>query len=120
MHKAGVRLLAGSDSLDPYVFPGDSLHHELELLVRAGLPPADALRAATLGAAEFFGLESELGTIEEGKRGDLVLLEANPLENISNTRRIAAIIQNGRWMTPQEILDRASSLRMFLNVTNTQ
>jgi imidazolonepropionase-like amidohydrolase len=95
MHKAGVRLLAGSDSLDPYVFPGDSLHGELELLVRAGLPPADALRVATLSPAEFFGVQNELGTIEKGKRGDLVVLDANPLENISNTRRIVAIIQNG-------------------------
>jgi hypothetical protein len=112
MNKAGVRLLAGSDSLDPYVFPGDSLHRELELLVKAGLSPIDALRTATLNPAELFHLQAELGTVGKGKRADLVLLDANPLDDIHNTRRIAAVIQGGRMMRPHQIL--------AVNVTNTQ
>ena len=104
MNKTGVGLLAGSDSLDPYVFPGDSLHRELELLVEAGLTPLDALRTATSNPAEFFGQQTELGTIAKGKRADLVLLDANPLEDIRNTRKVFAVIQNGRYLTPQEIL----------------
>lgn len=102
MRHAGVPLLAGSDSLDPFVFPGDSLHRELAELVRDGFTPAEALRTATLGAAEFLGRASELGSIEKGKIADLVLLDANPLEDIGNTRRISAVIRSGKY------LDRAA------------
>jgi imidazolonepropionase-like amidohydrolase len=102
MRQAGIPLLAGSDSLDPFVFPGESLHRELAELVRAGYTPAEALRTATLGAAEFLGRESELGTIEKGKIADLVLLDANPLEDIGNTRKISAVIRSGKY------LDRAA------------
>src|SRR6266436_7594183 len=107
MHQAGVRLLAGSDSLDPYVFPGESLHRELELLVKAGLSPMEALQTATVNPAQFFGLQNDLGTIEVGKKADLVLLEADPLQEIGNTRKIAAIIQDGRYRTPQEVVTHA-------------
>src|SRR5205814_3364573 len=109
MHQAGVRLLAGSDSLDPYVFPGESLHRELELLVKAGLSPMEALQTATVNPAQFFGLQNELGTIEVGKKADLVLIERDPLQDISNTRKIAAIIQGGRYLTSQQILTHAAS-----------
>ncbi len=98
MRQAGVRLLAGSDSLDPFVFPGDSLHRELAELVRAGFKPTEALRAATLGAAEFLGRQRELGTVEKGKIADLVLLDANPLDDIGNTLRISAVIRAGKYM----------------------
>ena len=102
MRHAGVPLLAGSDSLDPFVFPGDSLHRELAEFVRDGFTPAEALRTATLGAAEFLGRASELGSIEKGKIADLVLLDANPLEDIGNTRRVSAVIRSGKY------LDRAA------------
>jgi len=97
MHRARVPLLVGSDSLDPFVFPGDSLHRELAEFVQAGFTPMEALEAATRGAAQFLGREQELGTIEAGKTADVVLLDANPVENISNTRRIFAVIRNGRY-----------------------
>jgi imidazolonepropionase-like amidohydrolase len=97
MHKAGVALLAGSDSLDPFVFPGESLHQELAELVRAGFTPRDALRAATHGAAQFLGRDAEFGSIEAGKTADLVLLDANPLENIGNARKISAVIRGGKY-----------------------
>jgi imidazolonepropionase-like amidohydrolase len=120
MRRSKVRLLAGSDSLDPYVFPGDSLHHELEMLVKAGLSPLEALRSATLSPAEFFGLENELGTIAKGKRADLLLLDASPLENIGNTRRISAIIQKGRLLTQPDLLGHAVELRNSSNVMDAQ
>ena len=90
MQHAGLDILAGTDTLNPYCFPGFSLHDELALLVQAGLTPMQALQAATRNAARFMGREHELGTIEPGKLADLVLLEANPLEAITNTRRIQA------------------------------
>jgi imidazolonepropionase-like amidohydrolase len=97
MSRAGVPLLAGTDTGNPYCFPGFSLHDELVLLVKAGLTPTESLRAATLNPAKFFGLDQKLGTIEQGKLADLVLLDANPLEDIRNTQRIDAVIMNGRF-----------------------
>ncbi len=96
MQKAGVPILAGTDTGNPYCFPGFSLHEELALLVLTGLTPVEALRSATLNPAKFFGLDQTLGTIEQGKIADLVLLEANPLLDIRNTQRISAVVSNGR------------------------
>lgn len=94
-HEAGVLLTAGSDTPNTWVIPGAGLHRELELLVDAGLPPADVLRIATRNGAEALGLLAEVGTVEVGKRADLVLLTADPLASISNTRRIAWVMQGG-------------------------
>jgi imidazolonepropionase-like amidohydrolase len=105
MHRAGVPLLAGSDIGNPFVFPGFSLHDELELFVQAGLSPLEALQAATLNPARYLGLTGSLGTIEEGKLADLVLLDANPLEDIGHTRRIAAVVTNGRYL-PRDVLEK--------------
>ena len=97
MRRAGVQFLAGTDTGNPYCFPGFSLHDELVLLVQAGLTPVDALRAAILNPAKFLGLEATLGTIGKGKLADLVLLDANPLDDIRNTQRIQAVVSNGRF-----------------------
>src|SRR6185369_15654015 len=105
MHRAGVQLIAGTDMGAVYVIPGFSIHDELQLMVEAGLSPLTVLQSATINPARFLGKEKELGTIEKGKLADLVLLEANPLENIKNTRRIAAVIVNGRYL-PKESLQR--------------
>jgi imidazolonepropionase-like amidohydrolase len=102
MQKAGVRILAGTDSPAPFVFPGSSLHGELQLLVEAGLTPLQALQSATRNPAEFLRATKDLGTIEQGKSADLVLLDANPLEDIRNTRKIRAVILRGKF------LDRAA------------
>ena len=91
-------MLAGSDSPNPYVYPGFSLHDELGLLVHAGLTPAEALRTATINPARFLGLTDSLGVVATGKVADLVLLDGNPLQDIANTKRIRAVIQDGRWM----------------------
>jgi hypothetical protein len=105
MHRAGVKMLAATDAVVWYVFPGFSLHDELELFVKAGLNPMEALQTATRNPATYLGLIDTVGTIETGKKADLVLLEANPLENISNTKRINAVIVGGR-LIPKVSLDK--------------
>jgi imidazolonepropionase-like amidohydrolase len=103
MHARGVPIGAGTDTPIFISVPGYSLHSELELLVRAGLSPLEALRSATLRPAEFFSLQHEMGTVDVGKRADLVLLDANPLENIANTKRIAAVVSKGNLHTSSEL-----------------
>lgn len=97
-HRAGVKVLAGTD----YIAAGADLHRELQQLASAGLSPAEVLRTATLSPAESFGLEGQYGTVEAGKVADLVLLDANPLQDIRNTQRIAAVVFNGN------VYDRAA------------
>jgi imidazolonepropionase-like amidohydrolase len=96
MSDAGVLLLAGSDTPGPWAFPGFGLHDELALLVQAGLTPLHALQTATLNPARYFERTDELGTVAAGKLADLVLLDANPLEDITNTRLIHAVVADGR------------------------
>lgn len=103
MHQGAVRLMAGTDSVIRSVFPGFSLHDELAILVEGGLTAYEALGTATLHPAEFLGEADEFGTVEVGKRADLILLEANPLEDISATRRIAGVIVRGRWYTSADL-----------------
>ncbi|MEM8815869.1 MAG: amidohydrolase family protein [Pseudomonadota bacterium] len=98
MHRAGVPIGAGTDTPIAYAIPGYSLHNELEILVAAGLTPLEALRSATVVPASFFSLQDEMGAIAPGMRADLVLLDANPLEDIRNTRRIDLVIARGRIM----------------------
>ena len=97
-HKARVRVMLGTDSADSYVFPGFAVHDELRELVKAGLTPAEALKTATWNGAEFLGRTSDSGSVETGKLADLVLLDANPLNDIRNTGRIAAVVLNGRYV----------------------
>ena len=94
--KAGVPLALGTDVNNPSVFPGYAAHEELELMVEAGLSPARALVAATLGGAAFLGREADLGRIDPGFRADLIVLDRNPLEAIMHTRSIHAVIWRGQ------------------------
>ena len=96
LHEAGVVLLAATDVGIPMLVPGLSLHEELALLVEAGLTPLEALRTATVNPARILGIADSLGTIEAGKLADLVILDANPLADIVNTRRIRAVVADGR------------------------
>ena len=98
MHEAGVPIGAGTDTPIALAIPGYSLHNELEVLVAAGLSPLDALGAATVQPAKFFSLDDEMGEIAPGMRADLVLLNANPLTDIRNTRTIDRVIARGRLM----------------------
>ena len=102
---AGVPVVAGTDALNPGCVPGFALHDELVLLREAGLTNEEALAAATRVPATWLGVIADRGTIEAGKRADLVLLDADPLVDIRNTRRIAGVMVNGRWL-PRRTLDR--------------
>ena len=104
MQAAGVGVLAGTDFGTVLIYPGFSLHDELEALVKeGGLSPFEALQAATKNPAYFFNMQNELGTIETGKIADLVLLTANPLENISNTKKISSVILNGKLLNELDL-----------------
>ncbi len=96
LHEEGVLLAAGTDVSNPWMIPGVSFHRELELLVEAGIAPLDVLTIATRNGAMAMKLEDELGTVEPGKRADLVILDADPLADIRNTERVAAVFQRGR------------------------
>ena len=100
---AGVGILAGTDASDEaYVFAGSGVHDELALLVAGGLTPLQALRAATLNPARYLGAADSMGTVAAGRTADLVLLDANPLEDIRNTMRIFAVVARGRWIDAAE------------------
>jgi imidazolonepropionase-like amidohydrolase len=105
LHESGVRLLAGTDTPNPFVVPGFSLHRELRLLEAAGLTPREALAAATHEAARFAGDLGTWGTVEPGKRADLLLVVGNPLEDVANAARLAGVVARGRWF-PREALTR--------------
>jgi len=107
MHDAGVQMMAGSDSLDPFNFPGPSLHDELQLLTEVGFTPLEALQAATSQPARFLNIP-DFGALRPGASADLVLLEADPLANIANTRKIAAVVVRGKFYS-REDLDRMLS-----------
>jgi hypothetical protein len=99
-HRGGVLLTAGSDEPNAWIVPGPSLHTELELFVEAGLTPLDVLTIATRNGAESLGLLRDIGTIEVGKRADMILLDKDPTVDIRNTRTIAWVIQSGRPFRP--------------------
>jgi hypothetical protein len=103
MHAAGVPIVAGTDVLNPYTFPGFSLHDELGFLVKIGMTPAEALCAATITPARMLKKEATMGTIKVGAAADLVLLDANPLDDIHNTKRISTVIQRGRVFSHPEL-----------------
>jgi imidazolonepropionase-like amidohydrolase len=113
MHRAGVRLLAGTDAPNPFLTPGLYLVDELAYLVEAGLTPLEALRAATLEPARYLGATDSLGTVAAGKLADLVVLDADPLTDIRNTARVHAVVMNGRLIDAaarrQLLLDAASA-----------
>jgi len=113
MHKAGVEILAGSDTAtsNAYTYPGFSLHEELDYLAEAGLTPLEALQCATINAARWLGRLDELGTVAKGKLADLVLLDANPLSSIRNTRKIRAVVMNGRFLDREDLDQMLGQLR---------
>jgi imidazolonepropionase-like amidohydrolase len=102
MRRAGVHILTGTDAPLRNSPPGFGLHEELVLLARGGMSPFEILESATLEAARYLGMADSAGTIATGKLADLVLLDGNPLQDIRNTRRISAVVANGRVFAGEE------------------
>lgn len=111
-NKAGVPIVVGTDAGVSGVVAGFALHDELELLVQAGLTPEEALNSATTLPAQWLGIDRQIGTIEVGKFADLVLLDDNPFKDIKNTRKIAGVFVNGKW------LDKAKLIAMLSDLSN--
>ena len=103
LHRAGAGLLLGSDAPQVFNVPGFAIHRELGYLVAAGLTPYEALQTGTVYPAEFFGQERLFGSVETGKEADLVLLDANPLEDIGNASRIHGVMLRGRWLAREDL-----------------
>jgi imidazolonepropionase-like amidohydrolase len=108
--EAGVRLLVGTDAMNAGVVPGFSAHDEMADLVSAGLTPFEALQAATRNAAQYLGAEGDRGVVAVGQKADLVLLDRNPLETISNTRRIRGVMVRGQWLSRAALDDLLAQL----------
>jgi imidazolonepropionase-like amidohydrolase len=109
-NQAGVKIIAGTDGPGiGSILPGFGLHRELELLVASGLSPLQALRAGTLTAAEALGKDDQLGTIERGKLADMVVLDADPMQQVGNLRKIHLIVQGGKTYAPDALLQQARS-----------
>jgi len=103
LHKSEVELMAGTDCPIFFLTPGYTLHEELRMLVKAGLTPAEALKTATYNPAKYFDMENELGLVAEGMIADLLILNANPLEDISNTKKINAVFKQGNLFDRQAL-----------------
>jgi imidazolonepropionase-like amidohydrolase len=110
MSDGGVMILMGTDAPQLFSVPGFSLHRELPVMVEAGMRPYDVLRSGTVNVAKFFGIENEAGTVTVGKRADLLLLDANPLTNISNIQRVAGVMVDGRWLSAEYIKQRLDAI----------
>lgn len=103
MRRAGMQFLTGTGGPDNYVFPGFSLHDELELMVKTGFSPLQALQAATFNPALFMAKLDDYGVVEKGRVADLVLLDGNPVEDIGNTRKIAAVVVGGKYYSQTDL-----------------
>jgi len=113
MYDAGIYILAGSDSgpFNSFTYPGESIHKELKLFVNAGLTPQEALISSIIHGPQFFDLENDYGSIEKGKIADLLILNENPLENITNTTSISDVVAQGKWYTKSELDTLKNSIR---------
>lgn len=108
LYRAGVPILVGTDTPEPFVPPGYSMHQELELLVQSGMPPAAVLQSATRNNAQIVGSEDDLGRIAPGYLADMVILSDDPTADIRNTRRIEWIVHDGLLVRPEELLKEVS------------
>jgi hypothetical protein len=102
LHQAGVPLAVGTDVGNPWIVPGDSFHREMALLVEAGIRPLAVLSMATLKGAELLGIDDESGSVEPGKLANLVILDADPVADINNTRKLASVIREGIMKSPDD------------------
>ena len=111
LHSGGAHLLLGTDAVKPGTLPGFSLYEELENFAAARMTPYEAIRAGTSDAAIFLHQEKQFGTVATGRRADLLLVEANPLEDVKNVSKRAGVMVNGRWFTEEELKQRLAALQ---------
>ena len=110
LHQDGPGLLLGSDAPQVFNVPGFSIHHELQAMLRAGLTPREALQLGTLNPARFFGQEGAFGEIAAGASADLMLLDANPLDDLENLRDPAGVMVRGQWLSREAIEERLGEM----------
>jgi imidazolonepropionase-like amidohydrolase len=117
LHDNGARLILGTDAGNPYLVPGFSLHRELQLMVEAGLSPYEALRAGTVNAATALGQEGVFGSVAVGRQADLLLLEANPLDNVSHAARRSGVMLRGQWFPEAQLQQMLNEMQATYNHT---
>jgi imidazolonepropionase-like amidohydrolase len=110
LREAGAKIALGTDAPQMFSVPGFSIHREMPVMVACGFTPFEVLQSGTRSVAEYFGTLSETGTVEKGKRADLILLDANPLQDVKNVARRAGVMVNGRWIPETEIQHRLEKL----------
>jgi imidazolonepropionase-like amidohydrolase len=106
LHAKGARLLLGTDAYKRNVMPGFSLLEELRYFVKAGLSPYEAIKAGTSDAARLLNQENEFGTVAVGRRADLILLSANPLDDVGNVTKRTGVMVRGRWLSEEKLQRR--------------
>ena len=116
VYRLGGRLITGTDCLNSWVLAGFSIHEELQQMVNAGIPEFEVLKASTVNAAEFLRRQQESGTIERGKVADLILLDGNPLADISNTKKIRGVMVRGKWFDRVELDSMLADVVSFRHV----
>jgi hypothetical protein len=110
LRDAGAKIALGTDSPQMFSVPGFSIHREMKVMVETGFTPFEVLQCGTRNVAEYFGTLADTGTVEKGRRADLILLNGNPLTDIANVSRRAGVVVNGRWLPEQEIQERLEKL----------
>jgi imidazolonepropionase-like amidohydrolase len=118
LREAGARLIVGTDTPHPFVLPGLSAHEELANFVNLGMSLYEALKAATIDAAESMGKAGEFGVVKPGAHADLILLEANPLDDIDNTKRIVGVMIHGHWLSRDALDQGLKALSQHISQTH--
>jgi imidazolonepropionase-like amidohydrolase len=113
LHDGGAAILLGTDSPQVFSVPGFAMHHEMQLWVEIGMTPYQVLETGTRRVAEYFDATEDFGSVAVGHRADVLLLTANPIEDIANVASRAGVMVNGRWIPETEIQDRLADIAIF-------